>query len=59
VVRANRRNALTQSSTTIPHAAFAIDTGHKITHWNKGMEKLTGVPAAQRIGTEQAVVAFL
>lgn len=34
-----------------PHAAFAIDRKHVITHWNKGMERLTGVPASERVGT--------
>jgi len=35
----------------IPIAAFIIDRDHKITVWNKEMEELTGVPAAERIGT--------
>jgi Na+/H+ antiporter NhaD/arsenite permease-like protein len=35
----------------IPTATFAIDTSHRITHWNEGMERLTNVPAAKAIGT--------
>jgi len=34
-----------------PVAAFIIGNDHRITHWNKAMETLTGVPAAERIGT--------
>lgn len=34
-----------------PLPAFMIDKDHKITHWNKAMEKLTGVKALDRIGT--------
>ena len=31
--------------------AFMIDREHRITHWNKAMEELTGVKAIDRIGT--------
>jgi PAS domain-containing protein len=31
--------------------AFMIDREHKITHWNRAMENLTGVKAVDRIGT--------
>ncbi|MBN2427791.1 MAG: sodium:proton antiporter NhaD [Deltaproteobacteria bacterium] len=34
-------------------AIFAIDTNHKITHWNKVMEKLTGIKAADAVGTNR------
>ncbi len=36
---------------TIP--TFVIDRDHIITHWNKALEKLTGVPAGQMIGTNR------
>jgi len=31
--------------------AFMINRDHIITHWNRPMEKLTGVPASERVGT--------
>jgi len=34
---------------TIP--TFVIDKNHLITHWNKAMERLTGVAAAEAVGT--------
>jgi len=37
---------------SLPVAAFAIDTSHTITHWNKAMKKLTGIPASEAIGTK-------
>ena len=36
---------------TIP--TFVINRDHLITHWNKALEKLTGVPAEQMIGTNR------
>lgn len=30
---------------------FVIDTDHSITHWNSAMERLTGIPAIEMIGT--------
>ena len=35
------------------HAAFAIDNDHVVTHWNRAMEKLTGVKADEVIGTRR------
>ncbi len=35
----------------VEHAVFAIDTEHRITHWNKAMEDLTGMKASEVIGT--------
>ncbi len=32
-------------------AVFVIDTNHCITHWNRGMEKLTGIKAEDAIGS--------
>ncbi len=33
-------------------AMFAIDTNHVITHWNKAMEEMTGIPGREAIGTQ-------
>ncbi len=40
--------AILQSS---PIAAFAINSDHKVTYWNKALEELTGFKAAEMIGT--------
>jgi len=32
-------------------AVFAIDTNHCVTHWNTGMEEITGVPASEAVGS--------
>jgi len=37
---------------SVPIAQFAIDLEHRITHWNRAMVKLTGIPANQMIGTQ-------
>ncbi len=34
----------------LPEATFAIDTGSRVISWNKAIEELTGVPAAEMIG---------
>lgn len=39
-------------------ATFAIDQNHVITHWNKACERLTGMPAAEMIGTRGQWRAF-
>ena len=36
----------------LPAAVMVIDRDHKIVHWNRAMEKLTGIPARERIGTD-------
>lgn len=36
---------------SVPIAQFAIDLKHCVTHWNRAMVKLTGIPANQMIGT--------
>ena len=38
--------------------AFVIDYRHTVTHWNRACEKLTGVPAADVIGSQDAWKAF-
>ncbi len=37
---------------------FVIDHAHRLTHWNRAVENLTGLPAAQMIGTRQQWKAF-
>ena len=39
-------------------ATFVIDRGHLVTHWNHACELLTGMPAAEIIGTRQQWRAF-
>lgn len=34
-----------------PVAAFVLDRGHRVTHWNHACEKLTGVAASEILGT--------
>ncbi len=38
--------------------AFVIDEDHRVTHWNNACENLTGIPAANLIGTCRAWSAF-
>jgi len=58
VISSKQENALAQFITNYPYAAFAIDTDHKITHWNNNIEQLTDVPASQRIGTSDQWAPF-
>ena len=37
---------------------FLIDSNHFITHWNKSCENLTGISAAEILGTQKAWSAF-
>jgi PAS domain S-box-containing protein len=41
---------------TIP--TFVINQDHIVTHWNRALEKLTGVPAGQVIGTDRQWAPF-
>jgi PAS domain S-box-containing protein len=41
-----------------PIPSFVISTDHKILHWNKALEGLTGIKAKQVIGTNQQWRAF-
>jgi PAS domain S-box-containing protein len=36
-----------------PNPSFVIDKNHRITHWNKACERLTGIPAAEMVGTNK------
>ncbi|RQW76788.1 MAG: PAS domain S-box protein, partial [Geobacter sp.] len=46
---------LVQNSTT---PTFVLDRQHRIIIWNRACEKLTGVPAAEMLGTDQTWKAF-
>ncbi|WP_415904373.1 PAS domain S-box protein [Neptuniibacter sp. QD48_55] len=41
-----------------PIATFVIDKEHKVTHWNKACEALTGVPASEAIGRDDSWRGF-
>lgn len=41
-----------------PIATFVIDKEHKVTHWNKACEALTGVPASDAIGRDDSWRGF-
>jgi PAS domain S-box-containing protein len=44
------------NGSTIP--TFVINQEHKITHWNKALEKLTGCAAGEMIGTDRQWMPF-
>ncbi|MDD5759718.1 MAG: ATP-binding protein [Desulfobulbaceae bacterium] len=37
---------------------FVIDQNHRITHWNKALERLTGISSAEAVGTNEQWKAF-
>ncbi|WP_152426648.1 putative bifunctional diguanylate cyclase/phosphodiesterase [Paramagnetospirillum caucaseum] len=41
-----------------PVPTFVIDAGHRVTHWNRALEVVTGIPAADVVGTSRAWVPF-
>jgi PAS domain S-box-containing protein len=41
---------------TIP--TFVINQNHMLTHWNRALEKLTGLPASRQIGTDRQWAPF-
>ncbi len=41
-----------------PIATFVLDKSHRITHWNKSLQQLTGIPAEKIVGTNQQWRAF-
>jgi transcriptional regulator with PAS, ATPase and Fis domain len=51
-------NRLAQIVHSNPIATFVIDAQHRTTHWNRACENLTGVPAADVIGTGKHWKAF-
>lgn len=44
------------NGSTIP--TFVVDKDHKVTHWNKALERLTGWPAAKIVGTKKSWAPF-
>ena len=51
-------NRLAQIVQSNPIATFVIDARHRTTHWNRACENLTGVRAADVIGTNRHWKAF-
>lgn len=47
-----RKVKLSKMIERIPEPVFAIDAGHRVTHWNKGCEEFTGIAAKDIIGTK-------
>jgi PAS domain S-box-containing protein len=56
LIESERTLAQIIQGSTIP--TFVIDRAHTVTHWNRAMEKLTGIPAADMVGTNQQWVPF-
>ena len=56
LLNSEERLARAVEGNSIP--TFLIDTNHFITHWNKSCENLTGISAAEIIGTQKAWSAF-
>jgi PAS domain S-box-containing protein len=44
------------NGSTIP--TFVIDKNHRVTHWNKACERLTGYAASEMVGSDQQWKAF-
>jgi PAS domain S-box-containing protein len=51
--------ALTQLLEGNPVATFVIDAEHRVTHWNRACEVLTGVSAGEMIGCKEQWRAFM
>jgi signal transduction histidine kinase len=54
----NSEKKLTQAVEGNSIPTFIIDNNHFITHWNKACESLTGISAAEIVGTRKAWSAF-
>ena len=54
----NSEQKLTQAVEGNSIPTFIIDNNHFITHWNKACESLTGISAAEIVGTRKAWSAF-
>jgi diguanylate cyclase (GGDEF)-like protein len=59
------REALVENERTLqsilagsPIPAFVIDSTHKVTHWNKALEEMSGIKADDVLGTNQHWKAF-
>lgn len=55
---ANAGLDLTQLVEGNPVATIVIDANHQVTHWNHACAQLTGVPAAEMIGSNRQWLAF-
>ncbi len=53
VLQGKTHAQITELVEDLPTAAFILNKDHVITHWNRAMEVLTGVPANERIGTKE------
>ena len=55
---AKSEQALSQiiQGSTMP--TFVIDKNHRVTHWNRALEKLTGTPAEKVVGTTKQWMSF-
>lgn len=52
VLQGKTHDEITDLVNDLPTPAFILNKEHVITHWNTAMEKLTGVPAKDKIGTK-------
>ena len=42
----------------LPIATFLLDSAHRVTHWNRACERISGIPAARLLGTRDHWSAF-
>jgi PAS domain S-box-containing protein len=56
--RRNMESMLAQIIDNDPVPTFVIDAQHRLTHWNKACESITGVKAADMIGTQNHQKVF-
>ena len=49
----NRKKRNIDFLNELEEATFALDNDHIVTHWSKGMEKLTGVSSDEMVGTRR------
>ena len=54
--QSEQRLAQIIEGTTVP--TFVIDADHRVTHWNRACENLTGISAQEVIGTQNQWTAF-
>lgn len=50
--------ALQQIIDASPVATFVVDAKHVVTHWNRALEELSGIPAREVVGTHHQWRAF-
>ena len=56
LVESERTLSQIVQGSTIP--TFVIDKDHVVTHWNRALERLTGTPAEQIVGTSRQSIPF-